>query len=323
MLNLRSFFTLFAAASLALVVGGNLAWAADEKEEDKIPVPEDIVLETKDGVALHCTYYGGFLEKNAVPFLMIHGWDGNRGEYDGLAKEMQKRGLASLTVDLRGHGDSVGFKDKGNTRVIDRTKFTGKDVESMLFDLEAAKKYLVDRNNEGKLNIDLLCVVGAKEGGMLALRWAVADWSVTELPTLRQGHDVKAVFLLTPVLAFKGVSAQQVLTHPALRESLSVFIACGKRDVKGLPDAKTLYTKLSQYRKEASGDAADVQLILDESPKAKKRIEVFFDQDDTNLFGTKLVGVQGLKVFGWMLRFIKLEVIDRADEFKWEERRRL
>jgi hypothetical protein len=125
------------------------------------------------------------------------------------------------------------------------------------------------------------------------------------------------------VLAFKGVSAQPVLTHPSLRDSLSVFIACGKRDIKGSPDSKTLFTKLSQFRKETSGDAADVQAILDMADKAKKRVEVFFDQDDTNLAGTKLIGVQGLKVFGWMLRFIKLEVIDRADDFKWEERRRL
>lgn len=320
---LRPLFGFVASGMLALLLGANLCLGQDEKEEDKIPEPEDIVLETKDGVAVHGTYYGGFLEKNAVPFLMVHGWDGNRGEYDGLAKELQKRGMACLAVDLRGHGDSTHFKDKANTREIDRTKFAGKDVESMLLDLEAAKKYLVDRNNEGKLNIDLLCVVGAKEGGMLALRWAVADWSVVELPTLRQGHDVKAVFLLTPVLSFKGVSAQPILTHPSLKENISVFIACGKRDTKGAPDSKTLYSKLAQFRKETSGDAADVEAIIQKSDKAKKRVEVFFDQDDTNLFGTKLVGVQGLKVFGWMLRFIKLEVIDRADEFKWEERRRL
>ncbi len=312
------------ASAIALVSTAATCLAQDEENtEEKIPAPRDVVLETKDGVALHCTFYGGFLEKEAIPFLLLHGWDGNRGEFDGLAKELQRRGHASLAIDLRGHGDSVRFKAKEDTRMIDRTRFTGPDIDRMLIDLEAAKSFLIDRNNDGELNIESLAIIAAREGAVPAIKWTVADWNVRDLPSLRQGHDVKALFLLSPVIAFKGSNAQPVLTDRALNSQVAIFIAVGKRDSKAVADAKRLYSTFSQYRKDFSGDSADIESILKQEPKAKSKLEVFYDADDTNLAGTKLIGVQGLKVFGWMLRFIKLDLVDRGDEFEWAERRRL
>lgn len=326
-MNLRSLLwtnlALLALCLSFLSPGTAFAQDAGKDEEDKIPAPKDVLLETKDGVALQCTYYGGFLGKSAIPFMMVHGWGGNRGEYDLLAKEMQRRGHAAITIDLRGHGDSTHFKDKDDPRGdIKPDRFTGRDIDSMMRDLEAAKSYLVDRNNEGELNIEALSVVAAGEGAIVAIKWAVADWNAPVLPSLKQGQDVKALFLLSPVLSFKGSTVQQFLTSKTMNRSVSVFIAAGKRDSKAVADSKRLYNTLAQYRKSTSGDAAEVELILKDDPKKMERVEVFYDLDDTNLGGTKLLGVQGLKVFGWMLRFVKLELVDRMDEFDWTERRR-
>ena len=48
------------------------------------PRPQDIGLETKDGVMLRCTYYEGTAGKKSVPIIAIHDWDGQRGDFDRL-----------------------------------------------------------------------------------------------------------------------------------------------------------------------------------------------------------------------------------------------
>ena len=52
----------------------------------KIPEPEDVTLRTRDGVDLKATYYAaatasGGSKKEVVPIIMVHGLDGQRGEF--------------------------------------------------------------------------------------------------------------------------------------------------------------------------------------------------------------------------------------------------
>ena len=61
-------------------------------------------------------------------------------------------------------------------------------IESMVLDIEAAKTYLLQRNNEGKLNIEQLGVLGTGFGATLALIWAVGDWSVATCRPTRWGR---------------------------------------------------------------------------------------------------------------------------------------
>ena len=51
-----------------------------------------------------------------------------------------------------------------------------------MWDVEAAKTFLMQRNNEGKLNIEQLGVLGCGFGATLAIHWAVHDWNLAICP---------------------------------------------------------------------------------------------------------------------------------------------
>src|SRR6185369_3712246 len=76
----------------------------------KVVEPEDISLDTKDNVTVKATFYAGTLKKEAVPFILIHGLDGQRGDMHSLAVYLQSLGHAAIAPDLRGHGQSKSQK---------------------------------------------------------------------------------------------------------------------------------------------------------------------------------------------------------------------
>ena len=179
-----------------------------------------------DGVSIRCSYYpGGFIENlktkevtavpgtEVIPILMLHGWDGQRTEYDFTASFLQRLGHAVLVPDLRGHGESLVRRQGAREIQIDRGELSTPEIKSMVLDIEACKRFLLERNNAEELNIELLCVVGAEFGATLAVNWAVMDWSWPQLPAYKQGRDVKSLVLLSPVQAFKGVTLNDALKH--------------------------------------------------------------------------------------------------------------
>ncbi len=89
-----------------------------------------------------------------IPFLLIHDWGGSRADLLPFAEYLQKSGYAVIVPDLRGHGESTARA--GGTAKLDSAKFRKSDMAGVLLDIERCKKYLVQRNNDGELNIDLL-----------------------------------------------------------------------------------------------------------------------------------------------------------------------
>ena len=159
---------------LALLLPLDVRGADDE--EDELPAPEEIVRTTVDGVVLHATYLPGTHEKDSVPIILLHGFKGSRHDFDGLATYLQTKGHAVIVPDLRGHGESTDIRRPGSDRneKIDAGSLRQDDFLAMIAaDVETVKTFLKEKNNEGELNIDKLCVVGAKWG----------PWSPPGLPT--------------------------------------------------------------------------------------------------------------------------------------------
>jgi hypothetical protein len=300
------------AVALAAVVAVSSAAAqapkTKPKGKDAPPEPEEVKLDANDGWQIHATYFPGKLKKEAVPFILLHGWEGQRGDMDPLARFLQVQGHAAIAPDLRGHGQS-NVRPGSEKTIDDPNDLKRTDLDAMLRDIEACKRFLRLKNNEGELNIESLCVVACDFSCILAVQWAALDWSATILPSYKNGRDVQALILLTPWQSYKGLTSQRALQHPALRTKLSFLIVAGADDSRGISDAKKLNTSLEAFRPDMKKD--------DVAPKDRTLV---FVQPETNLSGAKLLN-PGLKLMPeWIGPFVKFRLADRAADLPWSER---
>ncbi len=286
-----------------------------------LPKPELVTVSTNDGVRVRCAYYpGGVVQsskkgefvpkkgKEVVPVILLHGWEGSKSEFAALANILQRRGHAVIVPDLRGHGDSITMRfPNGAEREIDRDRMRPVDIQGMIRDVQAAKKFLLEKNNEGELNIELLCLVGAELGSILAVNFAQLDWSRQQLPSFKQGQDVKALVLLTPRQSFKGMTASRAFKHPMVASRLETLIVVGDNDRKGHSEAKSIHKRLERMRPEQT-DPTKQSLVFAELP--------------TSLAGTELVDPNArLNVDRLIAAFIHKRLVLRSSRFAWKERR--
>ena len=297
------------AVSSLLIPAGALAQAKAPKA--KIPDPENVNFETKDGVNIRATFYAGLGKKESIPVIMIHGWEGQRGEYDALALSLQAAGHSCIVPDLRGHGQSTSQKlADGSTRTLDASKFNRAEIEEMWRDVEACKRFLMEKNNRGELNINALCVVGAEFGCILALNWSALDLTAPPLLAYKQGQDVKALVLLSPVSAFKGVTTRSAMGVADIKR-ISMMIVVGDSDNKGSAEAKRLHTSLKTFHPKVSTDPEDI----------KKNQDLFLVEPKTTLQGTKLLAPT-LPVIGNIGKFIELRLTNKLADYPWSDRKR-
>lgn len=300
----------------SLWLAGAVASAQDKKADVKLPDPEEITRDTKDGVVLKMTHFPGTLGKKSAPIILLHGWGGQRGDMDPLAKQLQALGHTCLTVDLRGHGESlkgkftektgeIGFKD------LDKDTFQKIHMEAMALDVEAAKKFLLEKNNAGECNIEALGIVACDVSCLVAMRWSIADWSVQNLPAFKLGQDVKALVLLSPVQSHKAYVAPDFFTNPYTRKNISVMLAAGKEDSKSLTEAKRLHSKLQGFHPKPTGDR---------ETDAKSQDLFLIEAEKTGLAGSKLL-TPALPVAKNIGVFLNLRLVEKQDTYTWSERK--
>ena len=277
---------------------------ARDKEADEPPPSEDVVLDTKDGLKLHATFYPGTEGNQSVPVILLHMWKGSRGDFAGLAKYLQRQGHAVLVPDLRGHGDSVNVQ--GLNRPLEAAKLSKDQFLRMVdCDLESLKKFLMRKNNRGELNINKLCLLGAEMGAVVALDWAYMDWSWPVLNTGKQGQDVKALVLLSPQWSFRGLNVKRAMANRTMLSELSVMIVVGKGDPRAVKRAKRFEAIFRRNQANATADKIENRTLFHESL-------------DTSLQGTKLLGEPSLEIEKWIADFIKLRLAKQ--NFTWKDR---
>lgn len=288
---------------------GQPATAQPPKEEPKIPPAEDITLETDDRVLLRATWYAGTLGKEAVPIILLHDGRGNRTQMLDLAKYLQLQGHAALALDLRGFGQSTSSALNPTVK-IDHEKFRGPDwllIGSQ--DIEAAKRFLMDRNNAGELNIEMLCIIAAGESSAAALNWAVQDWSWPDLLNRKQGKDVKALVLLSPERKWETINCTPALLHPSVAY-MSFLIAVGAETRGAASEAQKFYDQLEKSHPippDAEGDDSRKTLVMVEVP--------------TKVQGAQLIDPRlRLGVERSIAKFIKEKLTDNAAIYKWIDR---
>jgi len=321
MFRFRSTFSsLLAAIALGLTAGGfsatgtTYAQRPNKSKKPKIEAPVDAVARTKDGLKMAMRYYPGPKSRQTIPIILIHGWKGQGSDFHRLADHLQRQGYSVLVPDLRGHGESTSVKIPGKQDAITlkAEKMRKNDLQLIVrFDLETTKSYLMKRHKQEELNVNALTIIGAEMGAMVAAYWTVQDWSWPQYPGVKQGQDVQAVVMLSPLQGFKGITIQPPFEQPALREKVSLFLVYGQNDSKASASVRRIRKSLKRYR----------QFDFDTDEEDRKERDVYVKGMDTTLQGTDLLTDQQLPTAKWIAMFIERRVKDRMeDEFPWSER---
>ncbi len=296
-------------ALLASVLGGlNVQPAAAQTKKAPAKGPaeqkfEDTTLTTKDGVFLRCTYYKGPETKQTVPIILVHDWDSRRGELHQLALYLQRMEYAVLVPDLRGHGNSVQVENSDTA--LDRGKMRRPAIEAMVLDIEAAKTFLLKENNAGKLNIELLGVLGTGFGASLALNWAIHDWNVPNLRSYKMGQDVKALVLISPQRSFKGTTINPALKDLRVLAQLSALVVVGGEESTVLKDAERVHQAFA--RAWGADNSEAVQALP-------------FFAAETSLQATALINTPGTGVDRWIAAFLDQRLKRQQERFPWADR---
>lgn len=285
--------------------------AKAKTKEPELPPPVEEKIELKNSVSrliMKATYYPSLMGKDAVPVVLLHGYEGTRADYAYLAEYLHRQGHAVLVPDLRGHGDStVVHLANGDDMELSPKKMVARDFNSIVTDLDAVKSWLLQRNNAEELNMEALVVVGADMTTVTAMNFALRDWEAPELLNYKNCKDVKALVLLSPDQNYRGTSMKVALKHPVVGHQLSVMVAVGKKDSGALSEAKRIVTALERQHGEAS------------SEKRPEEKEVVFYAADTNLQGTKLLD-RNLGVAPIIAKFIEFRVQSKIEDFPYSAR---
>jgi pimeloyl-ACP methyl ester carboxylesterase len=293
-----------AIAFLAFLAGGASAIAQAPKKPPEPPKPLPISFQTEDGVDIVGTYYGSNNGKETIPVILLHEYGGSGADFKVLAQSLQSAGFAVLVPDLRGHGGSTKT-NKG--RDLDHKKMPPKLCHGIYMkdgDLDKCKQFLIRENNQEKLNIDKLCLIGAGLGGTLGLNWAAIDWSWTPVGGVKQGQDVKAVIMLSPPFSEKTVAVTTALRSPAILKEIAIYIMAGQTGKPG-DDAKKIHKPIDVARGGTEGEELKKQLLM----------QTF----ETSRQGTQLLLAAELKVADRIKAFIGETVGKKT--LPWKERK--
>jgi pimeloyl-ACP methyl ester carboxylesterase len=151
---------------------------------------------TDDGVLIVGTYYTPVSSHQATnAIILLHMFGRDRNDWNAFASNLSNstNGYDVLSIDLRGHGESINQ----NGKTISFQSFTPPDFIKMVLDVKAAKHFLVAQKNISPNNI---AIVGASIGANVGLKYAASDPSV------------KAVVLLSPGLNYKGIATAAAIT---------------------------------------------------------------------------------------------------------------
>lgn len=155
--------------------------------------------------------------------ILLHAMPETRKSWAKFQELLAKRGLASLAIDLRGHGESL--MGAGGTK-IDYKRFTDEEHQSSLFDAIAALEWVKRRGHETAR----IAVGGASIGANLALQLLREEPLLSGAALLSPGknyHGLNAVDDATGILPEQAlwIAASEVDDQDSFNDSKAIFQA--------------------------------------------------------------------------------------------------
>lgn len=204
--------------------------------------PQTLTVAAPDGAALSATYYAPVLDPGAgrAPEVVLLPMLGrSRGDWDGLARALQLYGIAALTVDLRGQGQSAGPADWG--------RGPG--------DVRAAWEALAARP---EVDPAAGALVGASIGANLALIAGANTPAVTTVVALSPGLDYQGV---QPGPALANLGPRPVLLVASQDDAYAFDSVRQLADLA--PASETYFLAAAGHGTDMLADPALAALILD------------------------------------------------------------
>ena len=164
--------------------------------------PEEVFIETPDGLKLSGNWYLGGAGRQSPCVLMLHAWGKNSstGGWDDLAKELQQKGYSVLSFDFRGHGKSASslrlfddpkkfasfpfnqlcgersIKNPAMLKSLSWKNFRPDYFPYLLNDIAGARRFLDQRNDQGQCNSGQIFIIGDREGASLGHLWMAYEY---------------------------------------------------------------------------------------------------------------------------------------------------
>ncbi|MCH8853930.1 MAG: alpha/beta fold hydrolase [Planctomycetes bacterium] len=140
---------------------------------------------TADGVVIVGDYWTPIdMSKKAPAVILLHMFRSDRSAWLPLVPELEKAGFAVMTIDLRGHGQSIKPEDRHLAkRVSDRDPDL---FQAMHHDVTGAYHWLQQRP---EVDLSRLAIVGASVGCSVAIDYAGRDKSVDVIVLMTPGKN--------------------------------------------------------------------------------------------------------------------------------------
>lgn len=311
MLSVRHLFGFIIACEFLLLMASTVdAQAPKRSKKVEVPDPERVMIETRDQVQLRAEWFAGTKGKESVPMIMLHDWDSDRKKLTALARKLQqKEGYAVVVPDLRGHGESLSVK--GMDDELDRKRFKKNELASFFEDIDACRRFLQEKNDAGELNLDMLAVLACGKTSIHAVNWCVSDWSWEPINGVKQGQNVKSLFLISPRRRFKSMSMSQSLKTPLFSSrsrALPLMLCWGQDNESSDKDGQAIYKALKKSRKEPEKFSWDKQSLF----------HVYYE---SNMESGELIADFAKDVEMKIVSVIENKVIVHKDDFPWQSRK--
>ncbi|MBI3335734.1 MAG: alpha/beta fold hydrolase [Candidatus Portnoybacteria bacterium] len=189
---------------------------------------------TADGVEIVGKYYAPELTPLGV-VLFLHMMPVTKESWDSSARALQQARVASLAIDLRGHGESV----KKGQEQLDYQKFNDAQHQATRLDVEAALSWL---QKDQQFSLDTVTIVGASIGANLALQ------------ALYEHPEVKKAAALSPGLHYRGIEPLPMVEN--LKLDQAVLYATSKDDGDNTKETEALYNATKAQKQWKIYDAA-------------------------------------------------------------------
>mgnify|MGYP001584705412 CR=1 FL=1 len=191
------------------------------------PVPmEKISLTTNDNIKIAANLYG--VENPVGWLILVHMMPSTKESYADLAERLQNLGYESLSIDLRGHGES----DEGPNGYFN---FSDSQHQKSIFDLGATVDYLM-KTREARP--DKIVFIGASFGANLLLQY------------ISEHAEFKTAVLLSAGLNYRGVKTEPLVKN--LKIGQKVFFISSRDDDDNSQENSELYQLLPDEVKKDS-----------------------------------------------------------------------